>query len=402
MSHTFVPAFVLSLLASVAGVAACAAQQDLGNSPTDPANTENGDPQNGDADGGDATASGNKLRVFVTSATFTGDLATAGEGGSGIASGDAICQTAADGAHLGGRFVAFLSGGKTHAVDHVVDDGPFYKLDGRALVYDSKAAIAGGTKVDPSSGSYGSHFTLSTESGSPVAATDDFWTGSLDNGHASGNDCNQWTSTDGSFHGVSADVTGTRSSANPCVSKRPLLCVEQRSPAPKIAKKRIFVSSKVVKGDLMASGKTGFQSADAFCTSSAKAAGLTGTWVAWLSGKDGGKVVRAHDRISENIYTQMDGRSAFASKAELDGVPINTIDMTEFGAKIEQRLVWTGTLKGGAPSSFRCNEWTSSSYNDNGTYGVAGNKPDAWTGPEVESGSYTSCDDTASLYCFEQ
>jgi len=55
--------------------------------------------------------------------------------------GGALCQSSADGAQLGGTFIAFLSDDRIDVRDRVLDDGPWYLVDRTTLVFASKSAI---------------------------------------------------------------------------------------------------------------------------------------------------------------------------------------------------------------------------------------------------------------------
>lgn len=158
------------------------------------------------------------LRVFVTSATFTGDLVSAGKKDSCIASADAICQAAAE---LGGHFVAYLGDGQTSALTHVVDDGPYSILDRTTVAYASRADIENGTKV-----------ALTDESNRAVAAFSSFWSGTTRDAQA-GKDCLDWTREESEIQGDSASTGYVRSTFS-CDEPARLLCIEQRSPTPPI------------------------------------------------------------------------------------------------------------------------------------------------------------------------
>lgn len=80
------------------------------------------------------------LRVFVTSLRYPADLRSAGGQATGLASADHICQTLADAAQLGGTFRAWLSTSGTNAIDHVLGDGPWYRIDG-ALAFPNRATL---------------------------------------------------------------------------------------------------------------------------------------------------------------------------------------------------------------------------------------------------------------------
>ncbi|MBK6697376.1 MAG: hypothetical protein IPG50_35075 [Myxococcales bacterium] len=79
-----------------------------------------------------------RKRVFVTAATFEGNLQLAGNAPDGIAGADKLCKAAATGAHLGGTWKAFVSGvvgGVTvHAASRIADMSPWHLLDGTVAV----------------------------------------------------------------------------------------------------------------------------------------------------------------------------------------------------------------------------------------------------------------------------
>lgn len=79
-------------------------------------------------------------RVFVTSLRYSADLRSAGGQPTGRASADAICQTLADAAGLGGMFRAWLSTTDVHAIDHILGNGPWYRMDG-AVAFPNRATL---------------------------------------------------------------------------------------------------------------------------------------------------------------------------------------------------------------------------------------------------------------------
>jgi hypothetical protein len=87
------------------------------------------------------------LRAFVSSASYTGDLVKAAGGNlDGLDAGNSLCAIAAKGAGLSGNWVAYLSSGTRAAAQHIVDDGPYYAVDGTTKLYESKFGIGGGAR----------------------------------------------------------------------------------------------------------------------------------------------------------------------------------------------------------------------------------------------------------------
>lgn len=120
------------------------------------------------------------MRFFVTSSGYTGDLMAAGRAADGLAGADALCQTAATGADLGGTWKAFISSSDQSAIDRIADVGPWFDLKGRK-VFNNKANLATtplGNLMFDENGREGSR---------------EVWTGSNPGGLSSEHTCNDWT-----------------------------------------------------------------------------------------------------------------------------------------------------------------------------------------------------------------
>ena len=97
----------------------------------------------------------------------------------------------------------------------------------------------------------------------------------------------------------------------------------------------VFVTSTSSNGDL-----GGLAGADATCNSLAQTAGLSGTYVAWLSTS----TTDARDRIDDASYIRVDGTPIANNLADLiDGSLQNAVLLDETGTTMAVR-VWTGTL----------------------------------------------------------
>jgi hypothetical protein len=155
-----------------------------------------------------------------------------------------------------------------------------------------------------------------------------------------------------------------------------------------------FVTSQSHDGNL-----GGAAGADATCAAAATAAGITGTFAAWLSvsGAD------ANGRIgaSTQPYQLLDGTPVAANTTALSGGSLlNPIDRDETGSLVGPVDVWTntnpdGTLNAaGACGDFTSNLHTAAPVPVAGSSGAA----DAtWTDNHT-----IFCDGAARLYCFEQ
>lgn len=177
--------------------------------------------------------------------------------------------------------------------------------------------------------------------------------------------------------------------------------------------RRVFVTSQVYTGDL-----GGLSGADAKCQALADAAGLDGTFKAWLS--DG--TISARDRLSHAgaPYVLVDGVTVVAKNwAQLVdthfGEPLDhAIDRTESmgpassegGQCGSHPAVWTGTQYDGTlywaegigcPSKncHSCENWTNTM-----AYGLAGDV--SYTEGGWSNACQPVCSKSAALYCFEQ
>lgn len=160
-------------------------------------------------------------KMFVTSQTFDGDLRSKGGGSDGRAAADALCQIAADGAVLGGKYKAYLGNASTPPTYGLADSGPWYLPGGQGKlgfkVFNNKANLST-TPLVP----------LNTDERAFELADEHpkVWTG------VSGDDCNGWSSNSASLMGGygSALTSGAewRAAGNgSCSIKFHLYCVEQ-------------------------------------------------------------------------------------------------------------------------------------------------------------------------------
>lgn len=153
--------------------------------------------------------------------------------------------------------------------------------------------------------------------------------------------------------------------------------------------KRVFASSTTTSGNL--GGLTG---ADARCVQLAQAAGLGGSWVAWLSTN----AVAAKDRVTGAGPWHLVGDAQVAvTKAELTAPPIDkAIDRDENGQPVTG-IVWTGTGPDGAFFDDDCADWTSGSSAAHACSGTVTVTSQSWTRAQP-----SDCDVARRLYCFQQ
>lgn len=151
---------------------------------------------------------------------------------------------------------------------------------------------------------------------------------------------------------------------------------------------KVFVSSTTHNARY--GGQAG---ADKICNDLAKAAGLPGTFVAWLSNKNGPNAVQ---RVtSTGPWTLVATTQVVAAtKAELvSGTLKHAIDRDEKGAAIAESKVWTGTGANGVYETNDCDAWTTG---NNGRSGQSDEVSAAWTSSTVDD-----CDALHRVYCFQ-
>ena len=161
-------------------------------------------------------------------------------------------------------------------------------------------------------------------------------------------------------------------------------------PCPKL----VFVTSTSHDGDL-----GGIAGADGICAARAAAAGLKGTYYAWVS--TGGSSPNTHFTHSTGAYKLVGtGATVANSWADLTGGSILTqINRDEFGATVTNgTLVWTGTNADGTRSGQECSNWTTILSGYYGSMGQVGNLNSFWS----NFIPHNYCDSSARLYCFQQ
>ena len=177
----------------------------------------------------------------------------------------------------------------------------------------------------------------------------------------------------------------------------------------------VFVTTAKVDGAFAAEAKSPMAAADAICANEAVAAGLSGTYVAWLSYEDGnGTKFNAAARIGEMPYYLPKGDDGSApvlfTKGKLDLVKNGSnvpLDRTATGAPVDfdenpmVAWVWTGTEGSGEVALSTCKSWTSASASDTGATGNARKIPESTTTDWTALGN-RPCDSKRRFYCFQK
>ncbi len=157
--------------------------------------------------------------------------------------------------------------------------------------------------------------------------------------------------------------------------------------------KIVFVTDSSYNGDL-----GGLAGADAICQAEAEAAGLGGTYKAWLSDIDDSPSTRFNQ--PELPYRLVDGTLVASGWSDLIVAITNPIYLSATGQLINDR-VWTNTWFDGTSGenenpTFTCNNWTTDSPDSGAVIGDS-TRTDRWTWDWV-----ASCDYDFRLYCFQQ
>lgn len=150
----------------------------------------------------------------------------------------------------------------------------------------------------------------------------------------------------------------------------------------------IFATSSKQNGDL-----GGFEGADAICNDLADAAGLAGTFMAWISSPE----ESAEERLDHSAkpYARVDGARIADDWDDLvDGELDSPISLDESGIPVFGD-VWTGTLASGVPADATCGGFATS--DETGVCGDSNAVDGRWT-----DRTQPSCTAALRLYCVQQ
>ena len=374
---------------------------------------------------------GDKSRVvFQSSEAGTGDLSTwtsADSGLAGTAAADSVCANLAATEGFVGTFVAGISDSVAAAgcrMQGVTGDYPACLGTG---------TLAAGPWINPA----GNYVTASYDDGLALdfyntatltekvvpSTTTGSWTATYTDGRfSSDRSCQDWSSAQSgdtaimghSVYGVSPFGSFTFSG---CTAQHSLMCLQagvggfSNVPHPPVAGKYAFATSTSGPGDMGAwSGVTqvGIAGADQTCNARAAAAGLPGSYVAWLS--DSTTDAYCHLIGTEGKLPGCNGGSDLAgpwvttrgvriavNASSLRSTPLEQpIHCDEFGDSISSENIYTGTNSTGASSGLHCGDWQDSGA-PNGSIGET---------TKANSRSWTDVNDRVCttqlrIYCFQ-
>ena len=180
----------------------------------------------------------------------------------------------------------------------------------------------------------------------------------------------------------------------------------------------VFVTSASGKGNLsqwpdaLAVSATGVAAGDAVCQARATAAGLSGTFIAWLSdsttdaychvqGFTGTVALNCEQSslpVAAGPWVRTDGHPFAPTIDELinKGQVYTSVRYDETGKLVSNFFYFTGTDSSGAATANTCSDWTDSTNSNNTTFGSSDGTTYFWT-----SYGDTGCSTTYHLLCFQ-
>ncbi len=323
--------------------------------------------------------------VFVTSMQVK-----PGELGS-IGAGDAVCNERAQAAGLKGTYVAWLSSSLIDAKDRLGGARGWVRVDGKPVA-DQITDLTSGVIWYP---------IVIDELGFSYASGSSDWvaTGTLEDGTRHPlNNCEDWTSTVNIYKAqsgrmVSTYIQWTNDNAAACSSLAHLYCFGiDKSNAltiTPVSGPRAFVSTSWNIG-------AGLASADMRCQNDATAAGLAGTFQAFLATT----TTTAASRFASDgaVWVGGDGLPIAASRTAMFADNFDRpVHMTAAGARALVN-VWSGSM---LPSSVgsasdTCQNWSSNSAS---TFGVFALSADA--GDRAFGSAVIACSTVSRVMCLQ-
>ncbi len=165
--------------------------------------------------------------------------------------------------------------------------------------------------------------------------------------------------------------------------------------------RRVFVTANGSDGE--AGGVTGSGGVDSTCQQTALAAGLDGTYMAWLSSDTTSPAVRFTK--SKAPYVRTDGTKVANDWTSLtSGTLLSPINRDEKAAVVATTtMIWTDTAIDGTEiaqtvGGANCKNWVSTIGGDLGVYGHVTATDGTWTNGNQQ----IVCTATGNFYCFEQ
>ncbi len=157
--------------------------------------------------------------------------------------------------------------------------------------------------------------------------------------------------------------------------------------------KIVFVSSTKYHGSM-----EGASGADSRCSNLAAAAGLPGTYKAWISTSSSSPGSRFSKSMGPYMLPDLTTIVAENYADLTDGTIQHTINREEHNVQIATEEIWTGTSSSGAvTAATTCSDWSTFSSLWNGETGRTSATNSAWT-----SQGDDKCNVYKRIYCFQQ
>jgi len=173
-----------------------------------------------------------------------------------------------------------------------------------------------------------------------------------------------------------------------------------------LVERLLFVTSEVFLGDLSSTNPNYMPPdapnplalADAHCAQFAIAAGLPGTYKAWLSTTDESATARLGLTMFAGEFVRTDGQTlAIGWDGLTSGMLANDVYINEYGDPIlDFTETWTGTKADGTSSDSNCSGWESAMNSAQGDVGAATSSDSTWT-----KASTQSCNGERRFYCIQ-
>ena len=299
----------------------------------------------------------------------------------GVAAADAECMARAQAAGLPGNYAALLSTSTLPGSLRLALARGWVRVDGRPFA-DTAADIDVSRIYHPLS---------IDETGSSVSlkavATGSRFSGNFEH-------CSDYTAAGGLVtigDSLSGALNFQTDNLRQCTFTYPIYCFGvgrnvALAPTPRGARVA-FVSYLWTPG-------AGIADADALCQNEATAAGLPGTFLAWLATD----TASAMSRFSpEPVWTRVDGVPLATSAAAFAaGDLLTSLSVRADGSSLE-RVVWTGAANPTSVGTMTCSNWTSNNMN---TMALTGS---SWhsTALSFTDGMF-GCANGFSVYCLQQ
>jgi hypothetical protein len=333
--------------------------------------------------------------MFVTAAEYPATL-------GGLAGADAICAQSAQAAGLPGTYRAWLSTTTIDAVTRFAGSRGWIRPDGRPF-----ADTLGGFPLFAFPTMY--HPPRITEYGVDIAYSSAVvWTATHGSGRyaypGSSQTCDDWTSTSGvTLTGLATNTVSNWTAevpTTPCSTMNRLYCFGTDYSVPMVfprAQGRIAFLS-----DSNWDPSTGEGAADDLCGSEARAAGLSGSFLALLATSTTSAASRFNFQVGTLPWVRVDGVPVVASAADLfKSSPLleTSINVSASGKYSAAVIAWTGaaTTTSVTMGNNNCSDWST------GMAGATAGEPTSTSSAFFSFGPVVCWQpDTLGIYCLEE